>query len=142
MKTKTTTFGKSANGAEFINYLQTFYGRGGVYPLNEKGMTKTESLEVTNILTRLHTEGKREFVGDSFDREFARDLSLHLHHKLQLKTLEWGVAIQKSYYGKKLTAMFLRMCYYDNWRANHGQLTNEVKKTLNQRIDEILELQK
>ena len=60
---------------EFVDYLLTFYGDGGLYTTKgdsfEQAMTRGEAEAVTLTLA-----SERSFEGDSFDREKARDLVL------------------------------------------------------------------
>ena len=62
---------------EFVDYLLTFYGEGGLYttkpvdPFGDRPMTRDEAEAVTQVVAR-----DRSFDGDSFDREKARDLVL------------------------------------------------------------------
>jgi hypothetical protein len=56
---------------EFYNYVLSFYGPGGIYPM---GAT-LELIELaTNDLIKILEIKDQEFCGDSIDRELVRDL--------------------------------------------------------------------
>jgi hypothetical protein len=58
------------NGREFVDYVLSFYGVGGLYDYK---FTKEE----VETATLMHFEKvKSDFVGDSFDREYVRDIVL------------------------------------------------------------------
>jgi hypothetical protein len=54
---------------EFINYVLSFYGLGGIYDM---GATEDMILEATQ---KYITEGA-DFCGDSIDRELIRDIMI------------------------------------------------------------------
>lgn len=58
------------NTKEFIDYVMSFYGDGGIYDMD----ATTE--EVAAALTILLKDTENEFRGDSFDRELIRIIIL------------------------------------------------------------------
>ena len=66
----------------FVNYVHSFYGKGGIYELrNAEGQVLTKRT-IREALPTMHTLMMlvyaecgldSEFVGDSIDREFMRD---------------------------------------------------------------------
>ena len=55
---------------EFIDYVMSFYGKGGIYDMD----ATTE--EVENALAILLEDTENKFCGDSFDRELIRIIIL------------------------------------------------------------------
>ena len=55
---------------EFINYVRSFYGPGGIYCM---GATDEMIIDAT---IQYITKGGYEFCGDSFDREHVRDIMI------------------------------------------------------------------
>jgi hypothetical protein len=56
---------------EFVNYVMSFYGPGGIYPM---GVTYDMIVDAT--IQYLTTEGTKWGDGDSFDREMVRDIMI------------------------------------------------------------------
>ena len=56
------------SGEQFIDYVFSFYGKGGIYDM---GATKEQIREATNV--RLENKDT-PFDGDSVDRELVRDI--------------------------------------------------------------------
>lgn len=54
---------------EFINYVRSFYGAGGIY-----NMGATDEMIIDATIQYLTTEGTTWCNGDSFDREQVRDI--------------------------------------------------------------------
>ena len=54
---------------EFINYVKSFYGAGGIYP-----MGATDEMIIEATIQYLTTPGIHWADGDSFDREQVRDI--------------------------------------------------------------------
>ena len=54
---------------EFINYVKSFYGPGGIYDMNA---TDDHIIEATFKYIR----SGADFCGDSFDREHVRDIMI------------------------------------------------------------------
>jgi hypothetical protein len=54
---------------EFINYVRSFYGPGGIYD-----MGATDSMIIDATIKYLTTEGTKWCDGDSYDREQVRDI--------------------------------------------------------------------
>ena len=54
---------------EFVDYVLDFYGVAGIYPM---GVTRDDVLLATGI--RIEQRKDIEFQGDSFDREYVRDI--------------------------------------------------------------------
>jgi hypothetical protein len=64
---------------EFYNYVLSFYGPGGIYPMD----ATLELIEqATQDLIRILEIKDQEFCGDSIDRELVRDLLID-KYKLQ-----------------------------------------------------------
>jgi len=55
---------------EFINYVRSFYGPGGIYD-----MKATDEMIIDATIHYI-TEGGYKFCGDSFDREHVRDIMI------------------------------------------------------------------
>lgn len=123
----------------FIKSLMTFYGTNGVYPnlFGARGMTLNQAVQVTNKLVKLDTLGKRTFVGDTADRELARDMVLFFDYKRELKTLPNGLYIYKNILGKNLTPHFLRLYFYEQIRMSGDTINNEVRLNINSLIQEL-----
>ena len=64
---------------EFYDYVLSFYGKGGIYPM---GATLTVVRKATKDLIRILKIKGQEFCGDSVDRELVRDLLID-KYKLQ-----------------------------------------------------------
>jgi len=56
----------------FKEYFFTFYGKGGLYPID--GLTESEMKKAISL--RKEIRPNLEFVGDSTDREMVRDIVL------------------------------------------------------------------
>ena len=56
---------------EFINYVRSFYGPGGIYIMNV-----TDEMIIEAIIQYLTTPGTKWGDGDSFDREQVRDIMI------------------------------------------------------------------
>ena len=54
---------------EFIEYVYSFYGDGGLYPI----ATLTRQ-DIWQAMTQLRADTRHEFCADSFDRELIRDI--------------------------------------------------------------------
>ena len=54
---------------EFINYVRSFYGPGGIY-----NMGATDAMIIDATIQYLTTPGTKWGDGDSFDREHVRDI--------------------------------------------------------------------
>jgi len=78
---KVATFGNRCNDTfvagnyphlcmEFINYVRSFYGPGGIYD-----MKATDEMIIDATIHYI-TEGGYKFCGDSFDREHVRDIMI------------------------------------------------------------------
>ena len=61
---------------DFINYMLSFYGEHGLYPISA---TTNEILVATGM--RLERHKNIEFSGDSFDREMVRDIIIELREQ-------------------------------------------------------------
>ncbi len=68
---------------EFYDYVLSFYGPGGIYPM---GATLTVVQKATNDLISILQIKGQEFCGDSIDRELVRDLMMDKYN-LKLKAL-------------------------------------------------------
>jgi len=55
---------------EFINYVRSFYGPGGIYDM------KATDAMIIDATIHYITEGGYKFCGDSFDREHVRDIMI------------------------------------------------------------------
>ena len=55
---------------EFINYVRSFYGPGGIYDM------KATDAMIIDATMHYITEGGYKFCGDSFDREHVRDIMI------------------------------------------------------------------
>ena len=64
---------------EFYDYVLSFYGPGGIYPM---GATLELIEQATQDLIRILEIKDQEFCGDSVDRELVRDLLID-KYKLQ-----------------------------------------------------------
>ena len=64
---------------EFYDYVLSFYGSGGIYPM---GATLELIEKATNDLIQILNIKGQEFCGDSVDRELVRDLLID-KYKLQ-----------------------------------------------------------
>ena len=58
---------------EFAKYCAEFYSDDGIYPMSA---THEEILIATRVRVQACKNMKIEFCGDSFDREFVRDIIL------------------------------------------------------------------
>jgi hypothetical protein len=58
---------------EFYNYVLSFYGKDGIYPM---GANRTVVRKATNDVIRIAKLKGQEFCGDSVDRELVRDLMI------------------------------------------------------------------
>ena len=58
---------------EFIDYVLSFYGKGGIYQINA---TRDEVLIATGI--RIERDKVVDFVGDTVDREKVRDIIIEM----------------------------------------------------------------
>ena len=67
----TTTFSKDFINY-FIDYVMSFYGADGLYPI--QGINRTIVRKATNDLIRIIRIKGQAFCGDSIDREQVRDL--------------------------------------------------------------------
>lgn len=67
----TTTFSKDFIN-HFIDYVMSFYGADGLYPI--QGINRTVVRKATNDVMRIAKIKGQLFCGDSFDREQVRDL--------------------------------------------------------------------
>jgi len=56
---------------EFINYVRSFYGPGGIYD-----MKATDAMIIDATVQYLTTPGIHWADGDSFDREHVRDIMI------------------------------------------------------------------
>jgi len=56
---------------EFVNYVRSFYGPGGIYSMNV-----TDAMIIDATIQYLTTPGTRWCDGDSFDREHVRDIMI------------------------------------------------------------------
>jgi len=56
----------------FIDYVLSFYGKGGLYPI--ESLTVEEIKKAVKIRKKI--KPKFEFAGDSIDREMVRDIIL------------------------------------------------------------------
>lgn len=56
---------------EFVDYVFSFYGEGGIYPM---GATLSLIQQATNDIIQILQIKNEEFCGDSVDRELVRDL--------------------------------------------------------------------
>jgi hypothetical protein len=56
---------------EFVDYVFSFYGEGGIYPM---GANRTVVRNATNDIIKIARIKGEEFCGDSIDRELVRDL--------------------------------------------------------------------
>ena len=66
---------------EFIKYFMSFYGRGGLYPIED--LSREDIIKGVEI--RLKKRPSMEFVGDSADRELVRDIVLGWRKQLKGK---------------------------------------------------------
>lgn len=139
MKTQTQQPKPKTTAPTFIKSLMTFYGTNGVYPnlFGARGLTLNQATQVTNRLVKLDTEGKRTFVGDTADRELARDMVLYFDYKRELKTLPNGLYIYKTILNKELTPHFLRLYFYEQIRMTGETINNEVRVNINNLIQEL-----
>lgn len=67
----TATFSKEFIN-DFIDYVMSFYGADGLYPIT--GINRTVVRKATNDLMRIVKIKGEKFCGDSIDRELVRDL--------------------------------------------------------------------
>lgn len=67
----TATFSKEFIN-DFIDYVMSFYGADGLYPIT--GINRTVVRKATNDLMRIVKIKGENFCGDSIDRELVRDL--------------------------------------------------------------------
>lgn len=67
----TATFSKEYIN-DFIDYVMSFYGADGLYPIT--GINRTVVRKATNDLMRIVKIKGEKFCGDSIDRELVRDL--------------------------------------------------------------------
>jgi hypothetical protein len=65
---------------EFYDYVLSFYGKDGLYPM---GATLPLIQQATQDLTQILQIKGEKFAGDSIDRELVRDLLID-KYKLQL----------------------------------------------------------
>jgi len=56
---------------EFVDYVFSFYGEGGIYPM---GATLSLIQQATDDVMQILKIKGEEFCGDSIDRELVRDL--------------------------------------------------------------------
>lgn len=56
---------------EFINYVRSFYGPGGIYD-----MGATDEMIINATIQYLTSEGAKWGNGDSYDREMVRDIMI------------------------------------------------------------------
>jgi hypothetical protein len=56
---------------QFIDYVMSFYGPDGLYPMDAN---RTTVRKATNDIVRIAKIKGQEFCGDSYDREQVRDL--------------------------------------------------------------------
>jgi hypothetical protein len=68
---------------EFYDYVLSFYGPGGIYPMNA---TLDIVQKATNDLISILQIKGQEFCGDSIDRELVRDLMMDKYN-LKMKAL-------------------------------------------------------
>jgi hypothetical protein len=68
---------------EFYDYVLSFYGPDGIYPM---GATLTVVQKATNDLISILQIKGQEFCGDSIDRELVRDIMMDKYN-LKLKAL-------------------------------------------------------
>lgn len=54
---------------EFINYVRSFYGPGGIYD-----MGATDAMIIDSVIQYLTSPDTKWCNGDSFDREMVRDI--------------------------------------------------------------------
>jgi hypothetical protein len=66
---------------EFYDYVLSFYGPQGIYPM---GANLTVVRKATNDLIRILKIKGQEFCGDSIDRELVRDLLID-KYKLKIQ---------------------------------------------------------
>jgi len=67
---------------EFVTYVLSFYGEGGIYAeFFPRGVKKADVEEALKIRLRLSPE----FAGDSFDRELVRDIMLMSRGETELE---------------------------------------------------------
>jgi hypothetical protein len=66
---------------EFYDYVLSFYGPGGIYPM---GATLDLVERATSDLIKILEIKDQEFCGDSIDRELVRDLLID-KYKLKIK---------------------------------------------------------
>jgi len=62
---------------EFVDYVFSFYGEGGVYPM---GATLPLIQQATNDIIQILQIKNEEFCGDSIDRELVRDLLIEKYN--------------------------------------------------------------
>ena len=67
----TATFSKEFIN-DFIDYVMSFYGADGLYPIT--GINRTVVRKATNDVMRIVKIKGQSFCGDSIDREQVRDL--------------------------------------------------------------------
>jgi hypothetical protein len=65
-----------SNMNDFINYVHSFYGTGGIYDM---GATKNMIEDATSV--RIKTRKDIAFQMDSVDRELVRDIMIDLFYK-------------------------------------------------------------
>lgn len=63
---------------DFIDYVISFYGPNGIYPM--KGINRTLVRKATNDLIRISNIKGEEVCFDSYDREQVRDLLIDKYH--------------------------------------------------------------
>jgi len=56
---------------QFINYVRSFYGPGGIYD-----MSATDEMIIESTIQYLTSPGIRWCDGDSYDREMVRDIMI------------------------------------------------------------------
>lgn len=66
-----TTFSKEFID-DFIDYVMSFYGSDGLYPI--QGINRTLARKATQDVMRIAKIKGQSFCGDSYDREQVRDL--------------------------------------------------------------------
>jgi len=74
-----STITKVSEMTEFYDYVLSFYGPGGIYPIG--ATLDLVELATNDLIQILHIKGQK-FCGDSIDRELVRDL---LENKYNLK---------------------------------------------------------
>ena len=66
----------------FVDYVHSFYGKGGVYELRKDGKPLTRrkiSALLPELMNKMAEQKWRWADGDSMDREFFREEVLHAH---------------------------------------------------------------